>query len=139
MKLADSLCTYVEQAAYADFELQLYALPEEELTGQRVLELYEQVCDGYGFRSLSWDPRDMVTVPHFFEMPHYVISYVVSNDAAMQLYEMELQQPGTGAESFEQHLTTEAEGFLEFIREAELKSPFDRIHEVRGIMEGYFG
>ena len=139
MKLADSLCTYVEQAAYADFELQLYALPEEELTGQRVLELYEQVCAGYGFRSLDWDPRDMVTVPHFYEMPHYVISYVVSNDAAMQLYEMELQQPGTGAESFEQHLTTEAEGFLEFIREAELKSPFDRIDEVKGIMEGYFG
>ena len=139
MKLADSLCTYVEQAAYADFELQLYALPEAELTGENLLALYEEVCAGYGFRSLDWEPRDMVTVPHFFEMPHYVISYVVSNDAAMQLYEMELNAPGTGAACFEQHLTTEAAGFLEFLKEAELKSPFDRIDEVKGIMEGYFG
>jgi oligoendopeptidase F len=139
MKLADSLCTYVEQAAYADFELQLYMLPEEEITGENLLALYEQVCEGYGFRSLDWDPRDMVTVPHFFEMPHYVISYVVSNDAAMQLYEMELQQPGAGAERYAEHLTTECEGFLEFIREAELRSPFERIEEVKAIMEGYFG
>ena len=139
MKLADSLCTYVEQAAYADFEMQLYALPGEELTGEGVLALYEEVCAGYGFRSLDWEPRDMVTVPHFFEMPHYVISYVVSNDAAMQLYEMELNAPGTGAACFEQHLTTEAAGFLEFLNEAELKSPFARINEVKGIMEGYFG
>ena len=139
MKLADSLCTYVEQAAYADFEMQLYALPENELTAEGVLELYEQVGEAYGFRTLDWDPRDMVTVPHFYEMPHYVISYVVSNDAAMQLYEMELHDPGTGAACFENHLTTESEGFLEFLREAELKSPFDRIAEVKGIMEGYFG
>ncbi len=139
MKLADSLCTYVEQAAYADFEMQLYELPEAELTGENLLALYEEVAADYGFRAMEWDPRDMVTIPHFYEMPHYVISYVVSNDAAMQLYEMELQQPGTGAACFEAHLTTEAAGFLEFIREAELRSPFDRIGEVKEIMAGYFG
>ena len=139
MKLADSLCTYVEQAAYADFEMQLYELPEEELTGENLLALYEEVCALYGFRSIPWDPRDMVTVPHFYELPHYVISYVVSNDAAMQLYEMELSAPGTGAACFAEHLTTESAGFLEFIEEAELKSPFGRIDEVKGIMEGYFG
>ena len=139
MKLADSLSTYVEQAAYADFEMQLYELPVGELTGEGVLALYEEVCADYGFHSLDWDPRDMVTVPHFYEMPHYVISYVVSNDAAMQLYEMELQQPGAGAACFEQHLTTEAAGFLEFLKEAELNSPFGRIEEVKGVMEGYFG
>ena len=138
MKLADSLCTYVEQAAYADFELQLYMLPEEEITGENLLALYEQVCEGYGFRALDWDPRDMVTVPHFYELPHYVISYAVSNDAAMQLYEMELRAPGSGAECFAENLTTEAEGLMSFLKEAELKSPFDRIGEVKGIMEGYF-
>ena len=139
MKLADSLSTYVEQAAYADFEQRLHELPGEELTGENLLALYEAVCTEYGFRSMDWDPRDMVTVPHFYEMPHYVISYVVSNDAAMQLFEMELNDPGAGAECYAEHLTTECEGFLEFLREAELGSPFDRIEEVKGIMEGYFG
>ena len=139
MKLADSLCTYVEQAAYADFELRLYRLEEEELTAEKLLALYEQVGADYGFRSLQWDPRDMVTIPHFYETPMYVISYVVSNDAAMQLYEMELHAPGTGAACLQEHLTTECEGLMAFLREAELKSPFDRIAEVREIMEGYFG
>ena len=139
MKLADSLCTYVEQAAYADFEMQLYELPGEEITGENLLALYEQVCEGYGFRSMDWDPRDMVTVPHFYEMPHYVISYTVSNDAAMQLYEMELHDPGSGAECFAKNLTTEAEGLMSFLKEAQLKSPFERIDEVKGILEGYFG
>mgnify|MGYP003292925095 CR=1 FL=1 len=139
MKLLDCLCVYVEQAAYADFEMQLYELPGEEITGENLLALYEQVCEGYGFRALDWDPRDMVTVPHFYELPHYVISYAVSNDAAMQLYEMELRAPGSGAECFAENLTTEAEGLMSFLKEAELKSPFDRIGEVKGIMEGYFG
>ena len=139
MKLADSLCTYVEQAAYAEFEFRLYDLPEEELTGPGILELYEQVGAAYGFRSLQWDPRDLITIPHFYERPLYVISYVVSNDAAMQLYELERNAPGTGAERLSAHLTTEAAGLMEFLREAELESPFDRIDAVKGIMAAYFG
>lgn len=139
MKLADSLSTYVEQAAYADFEMQLYTLPGEALTGERLLALYDEICTGYGFGSWDWDPRDLIAVPHFYEHPMYVISYVVSNDAAMQLYEMELANPGAGAACFREHLSTEAVSFLEFLREAGLKSPFQRIDSVRGILEEYFG
>ena len=117
----------------------MYALPEEEVTGENLLALYEEIGTAYGFESWDWDSRDLVTIPHFYEYPMYVISYVVSNDAAMQLYEMELRAPGSGAESFAENLTTEAEGLMSFLKEAELKSPFDRIGEVKGIMEGYFG
>ncbi len=139
MKLADSLSVYVEQAAYADFEQQMYSLTGMELTAGNLLELYEEVCRSYGFDSMEWDPRDMVTVPHFYGSPMYVISYVVSNDAAMQLYELELSEPGAGKQCFEENLATEEAGLLAFLRSAGLERPFGRTEEVRALMEARFG
>ena len=139
MKLADSLSTYVEQAAYAVFEQEMYGLTGEELTGENLLDLYGEICRAYGFESMDWDPRDLVTIPHFYSNPMYIISYVVSNDAAMQLYEMELENPGAGKESFEDNLTTEESFFLAFLEEAGLESPFDRVEKVRALMAERFG
>lgn len=139
MKLADSLSTYVEQAAYAAFEQEMYTLTGDALTGGKLLELYEEICTGYGFDSWDWDPRDLVTIPHFYGNPMYIISYVVSNDAAMQLYEMELETPGTGKDCFEDNLATEESFFLAFLEEAGLHSPFGRVGEVRALMAQHFG
>lgn len=138
MKLADSLCTYVEQGAYAAFELAMYDLPAGELTGERLLELYEQIGTAYGFASLDWDPRDMVTIPHFYGNPLYVFSYVVSNDAAMQLYQLELADPGAGKQAFEDNLTTEEYWFMAFLEDAGLDSPFERIDDVKKLMAEHF-
>ena len=139
MKLADSLSVYVEQAAYADFERQMYSLTGLKLTEGNLLKLYAQIATEYGFDSMDWDPRDMVTVPHFYSNPMYVISYVVSNDAAMQLYQMELKTPGAGKTCFEENLTTEEAGLMGFLESAGLQSPFDRIEEVRALMAERFG
>lgn len=139
MKLADSLSTYVEQGAYAAFELAMYDLPAEELTGEKLLELYEEIGAAYGFGCLEWDPRDMVTVPHFYGNPQYVFSYVVSNDAAMQLYQLELADTGAGKTVYEDNLTTEESYFLAFLQDAGLESPFDRIGEVKTLMAEHFG
>ena len=65
----------------------------------------------------------------------YIISYVVSNDAALQLYQLELQTPGAGAEIFEESLDTEEGYFLAFLEEAGLQSPFGRVAEVRELLE----
>lgn len=139
MKLADSLSVYVKQAAYADFERQMYSLRGLRLTARNLLELYEQVGLEYGFDSLDWDPRDMATVPHFYSNPMYVISYVVSNDAALQLYQMELETPGAGKACFEENLSTQESGFMTFLDSAGLQSPFGRIDEVQALMEEHFG
>jgi oligoendopeptidase F len=139
LKLADSLSIYVEQGAYAAFELAMYALPEEEVTGENLLALYEEIGTAYGFESWDWDSRDLVTVPHFYEYPMYVISYVVSNDAAMQLYQMELQTPGSGAAVYLDQLATGEQTLLSFLASAGLRTPFGRTEEVRAIMEAHFG
>ncbi len=137
LKLADCLCVYVEQAAYAAFEKEMYRLTGDALTAENLLALYEQICTDYGFDSMEdWDPLELVTVQHFYSNPMYIISYVVSNDAALQLYQLELETPGAGREIFEQSLATEERFFLAFLEETGLRSPFDRVAQVRSLLEG---
>ena len=133
MKMADSLCLYIEQAAFASFEMQMYEIPEEELTVQALAELYDRVAQEYGFDSVSYDPREFITVTHYYTNPLYIVSYVVSNDAAMQLYQLEQETPGAGLKILEENLDTGEAYFLSFLESAGLRSPFDpeRIREVK--------
>ena len=135
MKLADSLRVYVEQSAYASFEQQVYALEGEALTTENVFALYARVGAACGFDLPGWDKRDFVTVPHFFTNPLYIISYVVSNDAAMQIYAKELSEKGAGLALLEENFTTEEVSFLAFAESAGLESPFapGRVEAVRDL------
>lgn len=140
-KMVDSLQIFVEQAAYALFELQVYNLEDEELTTENVYELYEQIGTQFGFDTWGWDSRDFVAISHLFTEPMYVISYVVSNDAAMQMYQMEQEEAGTGLALYEKELATEQTCFLAFLEEAGLKSPFapGRVKAVRATFEAVLG
>ena len=137
MKMADSLCVYVEQAAYANFEERVYGLNGETLTVESVRTLFGQTAYRYGFGSPQFDNRSYVTVGHFFTSPLYVISYVVSNDAAMQLYQMEKTEAGAGLACYTANLATEQSDFLAFVKEAGLESPFaeGRIQSVKKTFE----
>lgn len=137
LKMADCLSVFVEQAAYASFEYQVYALEGEALTVENIQNLYEQICISYGLDSPYWDSRDYVCIPHFFSNPLYIISYVISNDAAFQLYQMEEAKPGSGVACFEENLTSNQVYFLSFAEEMGLESPFatGRLLRVRQSLE----
>ena len=137
VKLGDNLCVYVEQAAYFSFEQQVYELSAEELTVENLRLVFEDTCKDFGMDCWDLDSRSYVSISHFFTQPLYTISYVVSNDAAFQLYQLEQQEPGTGLEIYLKHLDTEQEYFLPFLEEAGLDSPFqkDRIQKVRKTLE----
>ena len=141
MKMADSLCLYIEQSAFACFEMRLYDIPEEELTVETLLELYDRVARDYGFESIGYDPREFVTINHYYTNPLYILSYVVGNDAAMQLYQLEQEAPGAGLKILEENLTTEEYYLLSFLESGGLKSPFapGRIREVRETLEQILG
>ena len=124
LKLADSLALMVEQAAYASFEHALYALTDKDLTVEDIRAIYKTIGTESGFPSWGWDCRDYTMIPHFFTNPLYVVSYVVSNDAAMQIYEAELETPGKGLEILESSLSTQQVSFLAYVEEAGLQSPF---------------
>ena len=137
LKMTDSLCVFVEQAALASFEHQVYSLSGDDLTVDGIQTLYEQVCTAYGLDVEGWDSRDYVCVPHFYESPMYIISYLLSNDAALQIYEMELQQEGKGLACLESNLISAQPYFMAFLEEAGLASPFDtgRLAQVRKTLE----
>lgn len=133
LKLLDSLCIYVEQAAYASFEQQVYGLEGEALTVENVEALYGQVCENYGMTG----GFTYVFITHFFTEPMYVVSYVVSNDAALQLYQMEQENAGAGLACLKANLGTMQPYFLAFLEEAGLESPFadGRIQAVKETLQ----
>lgn len=135
VKLADSLSTYVEQGCFALFEQEMYRLADEELSPERLRTLYEETVLGFGFDSVGYEPGEFVSITHFYTNPMYVVSYVVSNDAAMQLYILELNGSGTGLSRLEEHLDTEESYFLAFLESAGLESPFHRLPEVKAFFE----
>lgn len=137
LKMADSLFLYVEQAAFASFEQRMYSLTGEGLSVEGLYRLYEEVALEYGFDSAEYDKREFVTISHYFTDPMYIISYVVSNDAALQLYQMELDQTGAGLACLENSLDSEEAYILAFLKEAGLQSPFTlgRIKTVRETLE----
>ena len=92
-KLADSLDIYVLQSAYALFELEAYELQDDDLTADNLIALFDRICKEFGITGLS--ETDFVSIGHFYTDPMYVISYVVSNDLAMQIYELEKANAGT--------------------------------------------
>lgn len=137
MTLGDGLSTYVEQAAYGRFEQQVYELSEEELNVDTLRGLFQTTCDDFGLSYWGLDERGYVDIAHFFIQPMYVISYVVSNDAAFQLYQLERQETGAGLRIYLDSLDTEQEYFLPFLEEAGLSSPFTegRAKSIRRTLE----
>ncbi len=124
IKMVDCLSLHVEQSAYALFEHRVYDLEGEELTVENVQAVYEEIGMAFGFDMWDWDSRDYVLISHFFTEPLYVISYVVSNDGAFQIYQMELAEPGKGLALLEESLDTESYSLLAFFEEAGLTNPF---------------
>ena len=137
MKMMDCLCIFVEQSAYAAFEHQVYGLPEKSLSEESIRDLFQKICEDYGFDAWGITGGDYVTVPHFFTNPLYVISYVVSNDAAFQLYQLEQAEPGAGLKLYEEQLSSNETAFLAFTQSAGLTSPFaeNRIQSIRETLE----
>lgn len=144
MKLEDCLNCYVDQAAYSAFEHEVYDLRGEELTVDNVAALFNKICtrfgpgDGEDSQVEGWE---YVDVSHFFTDPMYIISYVVSNDAAFQFYQKELETPGSGLSMYMDSLDTQAGTVDELAEEAGLESPFlaGRMEKTARVLEQFLG
>lgn len=140
-KMADSLCTYMESSAYALFEQQVYSLTGDDLTMENVMDLYERIGYQFGFDSWNWDSRDFTMVPHLFTDPLYTVGYVVSNDIAMQLYQMEQEEPGAGLALYERCISSEESYIIHFAETYGLESPFaeGRLQKVAATFRSVLG
>ncbi len=128
-KAADSVMVFLTQACYAEFENLAYSLPEDKLNAEGLNELFLKCNNKYGMSMLYMGMEDLlapgwIDVQHFFVAPYYVISYCVSNDTALQVYEQELAE-GKGLDLFYELLQQDRESTLPELAEgAGLESPF---------------
>ena len=118
----------LREGAYADFELQVYALDPEELTLDRLDAIYEQCMKEFGlggFSGAEFTKIYWIAYGHFFDFPGYVISYSVSGITALEISRMEAETPGAGTDAFIRFLRrTHGKGFSAVIEEAGLENPF---------------
>ncbi len=128
LNLLQVMDTFTYQAALASFEDQVYELPENQLTLKNLNELYHSCCKNYGNESDYYDfyyYMGWIDVTHFFEVPHYVISYCVSADTALQIYLREAEHRGDGLETYLKLYDREpGAGVQQVMRKAGLDNPF---------------
>ena len=126
LHVLSNLSLYAEQSAYADFESRAYQLSDEELTAEKLNALALDCARRFG--ADASDPDTAATywaqVNHLFEQPFYVISYCVSADAAIQIAQRELEEPGTGVACYEDILDWHEDAFLSEVERVGLESPF---------------
>ena len=128
IKMLDVLNMYVQQAAFAEFEHIVYSTDPEELTEDYVNQVFLQVSQDYGFCEAGYEDfysKLWIDITHFFEQPFYVITYPVSHDIAMQIFQLEEAQPGEGLAKFLEMLPREYPDMLDSALNAGLDSPFD--------------
>lgn len=127
VKLLDTVDVYLQQASFAEFENRVYETEDDALCAEFFNELSLQLAKDYGYYdgvSETYYAMSWVMITHFFEQPFYVISYPVSNDIAMQIYALELEESGRGLEMFMKMLPRQSEFILESAELAGLESPF---------------
>ena len=128
LQLVDVIDTFTSQAAYARFEDQVFSLPDEELTVEKINELFLQCNQDFGSYYFGFDfyySTYWIDVVHFFEVPYYVISYCVSADTALQVYEAEDETPGAGVDAYFRLLDRESgAGVQQVMEDAQLDNPF---------------
>lgn len=117
--------TFVTQSMFHEFEHMVYQAPEEMLTLSGLNSMAQTVANMFGNDSsdfeFSWS-----LVTHFYVQPFYVISYVTSNAAALELYSAEVAEKGAGLAQYMGLVNTWylEKGFVDNLRRVGLKSPF---------------
>ncbi|MBR5095102.1 MAG: hypothetical protein IK095_08410 [Oscillospiraceae bacterium] len=127
-KMLDILSMYVQQGAFAEFEHIVYAADPDELDTELINSAFLQVAQDYGFCEEGFEflyAMFWIDITHFFEQPFYVITYPVSHDIAMQIFQLEEAETGAGLAKFLDMLDRDYSDMLETVEDAGLQSPFD--------------
>lgn len=128
-KISDAIMTFLTQACYAEFEQRVYTLPAQELSAEKINEIHLACIEEFGMGMTGLEDvlaPGWIDVQHFFIAPFYVISYCISNDAALQVYQTELTK-GTGLETYRTLMgLSSGNTILALLEEAGLTSPFEK-------------
>lgn len=128
-KMMDCIMVYVFQGCLNQFENEVYNTPTDELTPEYLSELFASCMDEFGYDVEGQEEsygHCWIDIGHLFNYPFYVISYLVSDTAAFRLYSMELEEEGSGLESYLALVRGSARhSFIELLEKKGLGSPLD--------------
>ncbi|MEG2361554.1 MAG: M3 family metallopeptidase, partial [Christensenella sp.] len=132
--LFDNFSAMIDQAHYTAMEFEIYSLPTEEITLEKINSIAQTTAERFKIKSdISY--LDWVSVTHLFQTPFYLISYATSMDIALQLWEIALTDERAAMDVYYTLLAREkSPKFSENIEHAGLRSPFD-INETEKIAE----
>ena len=96
--LLNLVYSVVTGAMYDEFQQKVYLEPD--LTKDRLLELFREVYESYGFESYDGCEYRWADIIHNFQQPLYYISYAVSAIPALELYVRSIDSPNDAADAY---------------------------------------
>ena len=143
-KMIETVEMYIQQASFAEFEHRIYALGSENLSAEVLNETARQLAKDYGYYYAYLDniyAMCWMDIPHYYEQAFYVISYPVSNDLAMQVYELESAQEGDGMQRYLDNLTRDFSDMNGLVDAGGFESPFapGRIEKIAALAREVLG
>ena len=88
----------VTGAMYDEFQQKVYMEPD--LTKDRLLGIFREVYESYGFETYDGYEYEWTEVIHNFQQPLYYISYAVSAIPALELYVRSTQSPNDAMDTY---------------------------------------
>ncbi len=124
--LMDMVLSVVDGAMHDEFQQRVYA--EENLTAERVCEIYAEVYEAYGYEPYDGYEYEWIYVVHNFEYPFYYISYAVSALSALELYALMQTDFDAAVEKYLRicAMDTEYYYFSEALEETGFSNIFDK-------------
>ena len=140
--LLNLVYSVVTGAMYDEFQQKVYLEPD--LTKDRLLELFREVYESYGFESYDGCEYRWADIIHNFQQPLYYISYAVSAIPALELYVRSIDSPNDAADAYLRVASMSDEEFFltDALREAGLansmKSPIGDVIALKLEQSGAF-
>lgn len=96
--LMSKIGSLIDGALFDEFQQTVYA--QEELTAEKISEIYSQLYVEYGYEPYDGYEKEWMWVNHNFETPFYYISYGVSALGALELYALSCESLKDGIDRY---------------------------------------
>ena len=88
----------VDGCLYDEFQYEVYTNPQ--MSAQEITDLYRELAEEYGMELSGSLAYQWMEIPHTFHQPMYYISYAVSAAAALEIWEVSLDDRQAGIDIY---------------------------------------
>ena len=115
----------LDGAMFDEFLQRVYS--EEDLTKERVCEIYAELYQEYGYDAYDGYEREWISVPHNFDSPFYYVSYCMATIPVLGLHRELQTSPETAADTYMRLVSMDPEIYYstEVVSELGLADPLD--------------